>query len=490
MGYFNHAYQKAFYMADHIVDNTKGPADLTTAGDLALINVDTYTDLSAAATIAAYKCIPGATEISELTGAYIAAADLPGGADESGYFQGSPKKFLIAQGSFRNASSATVKDILGGNPLHGGYLESVKSKDIQFRHINMMKEINGNAGTSQVAEIVIMSAANSKSCFPCGSSPQLRIDIKGADALRLLGHNAYRNVMFSAKCDCCNAADTTPAGSFLDVKKVVNEWAKEIARDPILSKMIDTTQADFFSVTTNTGGAWADYAISTANNTATSAYDAVACEDTWDAADGARLKLYMGVVDTTFGTCSFDTRDWTNVEPLLVHADILDDSGDTCDICENEEILLTGDTINNGVDPTTNGKLLFRYNGTATGGDPATESVAPVQEMGNGVKALNDILLTENYRQNPFSQGASNSSRIREIEGSKDVLDTFSSTAQYYQFKLQHVVPRFNNPSGMFDNDQYLYTIYALDGNAADIGTLSDMFDRIALHAGVTNETV
>ena len=140
-------------------------------------------------------------------------------------------------------------------------------------------------------------------------------------------------------------------------------------------------------------------------------------------------------------------------------------------------------------------KTFFRgiglgYNGTATGGDPATESVAPVQEMGNGVKALNDILLTENYRQNPFSQGASNSSRIREIEGSKDVLDTFSSTANYYQFKLQHVVPRFNNPSGMFDNDQYLYTIYALDGNAADIGTLSDMFDRIALHAGVTNETV
>ena len=416
---------------------------------------------------------------------------MPGGAATQINVVGSPKKFMLAQGSFRNASTATVKDILGGNPLHGGYLESVKSKDIQFRHVNMLKEINGNVGTSQVAEIMIMSAANSKSCFTCGSSPQLRIDIKGADALRMLSHNAYRNVMFSAKCDCCNSVDTTPANSYLDVKKVVAEWAKGIAADPILSKMIDTTQADFFSVTTNTGGAWTDHAVVVANNAATiPTFDSVACMDTWDATDGARLKLYMGVADTTFGTCSFDTRDWSNVEPLLVQADILDDSGDVCDLCENEEILLTGGTIGNGVDPAANGKQLFRYAGTATGGDPATESVAPIQEMGSGVKALNDILLTENYRQNPISQGAKDSSRFRTIEGSADVLNTFSSTANYYQFKLQHVVPRFNNPSGMFDNDQYQYTVYALDGNAADIASLSVLWDRIALHAGVTNETI
>jgi len=491
MSYFSHAYHKAFYMADHIVDNTIDTTGLTTAGDFAIVNVDAYTDFTGPTAIAPYHCIANPDNLSELTGQYVAAADMPGGGASQVNVVGSPKKFMLAQGSFRNASSATVKDILGGNPLHGGYLESVKSKDIQFRHINMLKEINGNAGTSQVAEIIVMSAANNTSCFPCGSSPQLRIDIKGADALRMLGHNAYRNVMFSAKCDCCNAAGGgTAANAYLDVKKVVNEWAKEIARDPILSKMINTTQTDFFSVTTNAGVGWTDYAITTANNTAESGYDSIACETSWDQNDGARLKLYMGVVDTTFGTCSFDTRDWSNVEPLLVHADILDDSGDTCDICENEEILLTGDTINNGVDPTANGKQLFRYNGTITVGDPATESVAPIQEMGNGVKALNDILLTENYRQNPFSQGASNSSRIREIEGSKDVLDTFSSTAQYYQFKLQHVVPRFNNPSGTFDNDQYLYTVYALDTNTADIGTLSDMWDRIALHSGITNETV
>ena len=67
--------------------------------------------------------------------------------------------------------------------------------------------------------------------------------------------------------------------------------------------------------------------------------------------------------------------------------------------------------------------------GTATGGDPATESVAPIQEMGSGVKALNDILLTENYRQNPYNQGNKDSARFRTIEGSADVLSTFSSTA-------------------------------------------------------------
>ena len=30
-------------------------------------------------------------------------------------------------------------------------------------------------------------------------------------------------------------------------------------------------------------------------------------------------------------------------------------------------------------------------------------------------------------------------------------------TATYRAFYIQHVVPRFNNPSGVFDNDQYVY---------------------------------
>ena len=32
----------------------------------------------------------------------------------------------------------------------------------------------------------------------------------------------------------------------------------------------------------------------------------------------------------------------------------------------------------------------------------------------------------------------------------------------YYRYNILHSVPRFNNPSGTFDNDQYLLQIYSL----------------------------
>jgi len=45
---------------------------------------------------------------------------------------------------------------------------------------------------------------------------------------------------------------------------------------------------------------------------------------------------------------------------------------------------------------------------------------------------------------------------------------------------LQHNVPRFNNPSGTFDNDQYLLQIFGLAGSAEDgvvDGTLNPTID-------------
>ena len=51
MSYFNHAYQKAFYMADHIADISVDTTGLTTAGDFALVNVDQYTTFTGPATV-------------------------------------------------------------------------------------------------------------------------------------------------------------------------------------------------------------------------------------------------------------------------------------------------------------------------------------------------------------------------------------------------------------------------------------------------------
>ena len=460
MAHFNHAYHKAFYLKSGGLKVGVGTdtTALTTIGDLGLYDADTYVAL---ANVAAISTLAGGI-------AGIDAVALAAGS----YALGSQAKFIIANASFQQT------DTIGGNPLHGGYSESIKSKDIQFRHINAIGTQIATAGLGQTIAIRFMSAASSKSCFECGTDPMLRIDIKGADALRMLSHNAYRNVDIGGLCNSCNVAET-----FLDVKKVVNEFAKNIAADPILSKLIDTTQADFFSVTANAGSSWQDHAITIANNTATSAYDSVAAETAWDANDGARLLMDLGVVDTQFGVCSFDTRDWNNTQPLLGNVEIIDESGKACDTCRINVEPLTGDNYNNGA-ATTNGVINQYYSGSG-------ESVAPVSVLGDGTTALNDILLTQNYLQNPYHQGGKDSGRMREIEGSKAILDNFPTAAQYHMFTLQHTVPRYNNPSGVFDNDQYRYSIYTEGDQGSPYGvnanatTFKTFLDRIKIHAGV-----
>jgi hypothetical protein len=77
-----------------------------------------------------------------------------------------------------------------------------------------------------------------------------------------------------------------------------------------------------------------------------------------------------------------------------------------------------------------------------------------------GETVVRDLILSERYRQSPFNQGNADSARIREIEMSDEILAAVDRTATYKAYYIQHTVPRFNNPSGVFDNDQYVYQIY------------------------------
>jgi len=69
--------------------------------------------------------------------------------------------------------------------------------------------------------------------------------------------------------------------------------------------------------------------------------------------------------------------------------------------------------------------------------------------------------------QQPFYTGQD--LRIREITNGTDVYDAVDRTAFYTRYYIQHSVPRFNNPTGTFDNDQYLLEIVGL----AEIVTLA-----------------
>ena len=136
----------------------------------------------------------------------------------------------------------------------------------------------------------------------------------------------------------------------------------------------------------------------------------------------ATLVVEGGYVDTKFGNCSFDTRDHYEKEPISIVMSILDETGDPCNDC--------------GIFEAAPGRM-------------STTS---------GESVLRDLILSERYMQNPLSQGAKNSSRIREIEQSSDIINAVDRDALYHVFTLEHVVPRFNNPSGIFDNDKYCYS--------------------------------
>ena len=87
------------------------------------------------------------------------------------------------------------------------------------------------------------------------------------------------------------------------------------------------------------------------------------------------------------------------------------------------------------------------------------------QAMGLGESVLRDIILSESYRQNFFSSDF----RIREITQGNQIVNAINRQALYFRTYLQHSVPRFNNPSGTFDNDQYLLELIftsAISGTA------------------------
>jgi len=137
MAYFNHAYQKAFYAKSIEIDTAKTTVDLTTAGKFGVYDANTYSALVNAADVDA-----------------LATTGIGGVANTFG----SSQKFILANASWNQT------DTLGGNANHGGYAESIKSKDIQFRHITRMNEMAAQTPTSEVAVVRVFGYTNSVSC--------------------------------------------------------------------------------------------------------------------------------------------------------------------------------------------------------------------------------------------------------------------------------------------------------------------------------------
>jgi hypothetical protein len=481
MAYFNHAFNKTF-IADSTLATAGTATSALTAGQVALVSDATWASVA----------LPGAPGIGAL-----------------GY---------VVQGSFY------TKDTIGNNPGHGGYQESVKSKGINPRYITRLWQANCQTATQATASLSLGSA-----CAPCGKTQFMRIDVKGSPALRFLNHNAYA-IADSANVCCIDGQE------FIDPTLILGVMAEMALSDPLIKPFV--AEGDLMGVETATlsggvgysvttgaasaattvspaGGSGAKVNILTVSGTgviltysfasvgkgyavgdvlsvvdsgsttdatltitaltaggiisnSTNAAGAVTqgvytiAQAQGKAASGnyvpstdpngtvkvtATVEFVGAYVDTVFGNCSFDTRDHYNAEPVEIIVSELDETGNPCNDC--------------GV---------------------ATQTPGSMQQT-QGEEVVRELIMSERYRQSPYNQGNKDSARFREIEMSDELLSSVDRSATYKGYYIQHSVPRFNNPSGVFDNDQYVYKVYVKCSDAAAQTEVEKLMDALAAWA-------
>lgn len=363
------------------------------------------------------QCTPQQSVISigntNYTAAGIATVAIVAGT--AVYVPGTYVVNLVTTSGSGSGAVATV--VVGG----GGTVTSVTitSPGGGYTLASVVNVVTGipvaTAGTPTTATIATLQASDASCCkeFLCGETYYLRIDIKGSPALRFLNHNAYQNVY--AYTGCCTGPTPTPVDSTL----VMIDWAKMITENQYLTHFV------FPVVYDESGNAWFP-----PGSTVDPQGNPILPAQWWSAyvSPGhtpgacAGLRLFGAYVDTKFGNCTFQVTDFFEKQPLSIYASLVDMNGDPCifeGICVYQEC-------------------------------------RGVQGMGFGEQVLRDLILSQSYLQNYVNSG---DFRVREITQGYDIVNSVNRNALYTRYFLLHSVPRYNNPTGVFDNDQYMLEI-------------------------------
>lgn len=431
MAYFSHAYQKVM-IGNSLKTTVSNLTDLT-AGQLGVVGTD-------------HKVI----KISDTTTASYTTHPM----------------VYLAQGSFH-----TVDEV----GMHSGYLRPVKSKGINPKYVSKVW-VSG----AKDAQNNIWHVCSDNCNLECDTTYRLRIDVKGSRVLGALQRNLYFNV--DAYTGCCTDDPVDPI-------TVLLQWANSINENPlgkpfvqasvvglnsignlvvsVSSGAITATIANNASVVPEVGNVLQvgdDYYVIATIEDQTSGtdvtgwtitvkeYDWVTGETgssaaTLDDMTDESLAIYLvpdmdnyealtnttalsnshscliiesAYVDTKFGDCSYSKNDRVDIEPVIIKVSILDETGDPC--------------VVNCFKPT--------------------EIQEAHQGAGYGETLLQEYILSKSYEQEFWEDDP----RYRETKNQTFNTDV-DRTAKYKVLNILHSVPRKSNPSGTFDNDQYLIRI-------------------------------
>ena len=445
MAYFNNAFRKTMILTDYI-DPVVAPASAAsgalTAGDVSIYDAKTW--------------------------APVALTGVP--ATQTAC------QFIIAAGA------PYPNDKIG--PFHGGYQESIKSKGINPKYVSKVWTTTASVAQPFVLNIgsTVDTVGDADCCptFLCGEQYHLRVDIKGEAVLRMLNHQGYIEV--TADGGCCPDDSIAPVA--VDPYLIMQQWAEGIWRSAIMTgngpnfngattgNAAERFNPNPFIVPVIQVAVAAPGVIDTlvyppgtdaAVLAAAALVPGIATVDTWDtfvsawsAGDDtcAGLMLQTAFLNTEFGDCTFQPSDYYGLEPIRIYASEVDLNGDPCEF--------TGICI----ESTCLGR----------------------QAQGLGETVVRDFILSESYRQVNFATDL----RIREITQGNAMIGTGAGQADRAQFYdklfILHTVPRFNNPSGTFDNDQYLIEIAAVSPLTGTLNAeLTDLLDDVTVLLAAAN---
>ena len=411
----------------------------------------------------AYRKVLLATNgVSNLTGVQLGTPTAPGATTTYQLAPGTltfinPSTFTVAPDPTSccdviiAAGSIYPKDKIG--PFHGGYQESNKTKTIKPQYVSKYWYVEANAPSNYIIHVGFTpwtdahppSSSNpgetGGTCckeFLCGETYYLRLDIKGSPAMRYLNHNAYETL--EAYTGCCDPDTIAPTP--VDPRKVYFAWANQLLESPIVNPFA-------FPVVTfsNDGGAtWIYYYPNNVTKPAnfgnvTTQYYSQWTEAAYANTMCAGLALTGAYVDTKFGNCTFQVSDFYELEPVRLYASEVDYTGSPCE-----------------------------FNSLCVGVE-----CYGLQANGSGETVARDYILSEEYRQSHFATDF----RIREITQGDAIVGCngfINRNSLYDRIYLLHNVPRFYNPTGTFDNDQYLVEIIV---NQGDILNPNGVWDAI-----------
>lgn len=432
MAYFSHAYQKI--MIGNSLKTTVGSLSDLTAGQLGVVGMDHQTIKITDVTTASYATHP---------------------------------MVYLAQGSFH-----TVDEV----GMHSGYLRPVKSKGINPKYVSKVWVSDAKDAQNNVWQVC------SDNCnLECDTTYRLRIDVKGSRVLGALQRNLYFNV--DAYTGCCTDDPVDPI-------TVLLQWANGINENPlgkpfVQASVVGLNSLGDFVVSVDSGTITASvsdnedivpevgnvlqvdddyYVIATVeeqtnDDDEVTGWEITVKEYDWltgetgssaatlDDMTEEDLAMYLvpdmdnyepltsttaisnshsclviesAYVDTKFGDCSYSKNDRVDIEPVIIKVSILDETGDPC--------------VVNCFKPT--------------------EIQEAHQGAGYGETLLQEYILSKSYEQEFWEDDP----RYRETKDQTFNTDV-DRTAKYKVLNILHSVPRKSNPSGTFDNDQYLIRI-------------------------------